>query len=129
MTNKAITAGLLVGIAIAIIIASAALVMVVNMNAKVDTALGHEKDENLEVGAPGIAKNEFYIFTQELNADEEKAGVPVAVFSLTEITVHKGDTVTIHFFNPAENPEDRHTFTMESPYQMNYDILPITCNL
>jgi len=122
MTSKAVTAGLVVGIAIAIIMASAALVMLVNMNTKVDNVLGHEKDENLEVGAPGLAKNEFYIFTQELNADEEKAGVPVAVYSVTEITVHKGDKVTIHFFNPAENPEDRHTFSMESPYQMNYDM-------
>ncbi|HSB83903.1 MAG TPA: cupredoxin domain-containing protein [Nitrosarchaeum sp.] len=122
MANKAVTSGLVVGIAVAIVMASAALVLFVNMNAKIDNVLGHEKNEHLEVGAPGLAKNEFYIFTQELNADEEKAGVPVAVYSVTEITVHKGDKVTIHFFNPAENPEDRHTFTMESPYQMNYDM-------
>ena len=122
MTNRAVTAGLIVGIVIAIVMASAVLVMLTNMNTKIDTVLGHEKNENLEVGAPGLAKNEFYIFTQELNADEEKVGVPVAVFSHTEIIVHKGDKVTIHFFNPAENPEDRHTFTMESLYPMNYDM-------
>ncbi|MEP6575962.1 MAG: hypothetical protein ABJB85_05995, partial [Nitrososphaerota archaeon] len=38
-----------------------------------------------EVSAPGIKANEYYIFTQELNADEEKLGVPVAVFTLTNI--------------------------------------------
>ena len=76
----------------------------------------------MEVGAPGNAPSEFYIFTQELNADEEKLGVPVAVYTLTEITVHKGDKVTIHFYNTAENATDRHTFTMLDPYKMSYDL-------
>ena len=120
--NNTITVGLIIGITIAIIMSSAALVMFVSINDKVDAVIGHEQYENLEVGAPGINKNEFYIFTQELNADEEKIGVPVAVFSLTEIVVHKGDNITIHFINPAEEPDDRHTFTLDSPYKMNYDL-------
>ena len=120
--NNAVTAGLIVGIAVAVTMSSAALVMLVGLSDKVDMVIGHEQDENLEIGAPGINKNEFYIFTQELNADEEKSGVPVAVFSLTEIVVHKGDKITIHFINPAEEPDDRHTFTLDAPYQMNYDI-------
>lgn len=93
-----------------------------NLDKKLETVVEHETTENVEIGAPGISKNEFYIFTQELNADEDKIGVPVAVFSLTEIVVHKGDTITIHFINPAEEPEDRHTFTLDSPYKMNYDL-------
>ncbi|PIW35936.1 MAG: hypothetical protein COW26_01780 [Nitrosopumilales archaeon CG15_BIG_FIL_POST_REV_8_21_14_020_33_23] len=120
--NSTATAGVIVGIALAIIMSSAALIMLVNLNEKIDTISSHEEYENLEIGAPGINKNEFYIFTQELNADEEKVGVPVAVFSLTEIVVHKGDKITIHFINPAEEPEDRHTFTIDTPYQMNYDL-------
>ena len=75
-----------------------------------------------EIGAPEAKPNEYYIFTQELNANESKVGEPVAVFTLTNIIVHKGDNVTIHFFNPADEPEDRHTFTMQSPYEMNYDL-------
>lgn len=43
-----------------------------------------------EVGAPGVKTNEYYVLTQELNADEKKLGVPVAVFTLTNIIVHKG---------------------------------------
>lgn len=46
----------------------------------------------------------------------------MAVYTLTEITVHKGDKVTIHFINAAEEAEDRHTFTMEAPYKMDYDL-------
>lgn len=120
--SKALTIGLIAGIAVAIAMAAAALGMIVALNEKTSTLVSHEKEENLEVGAPGISKNEFYIFTQELKADEEKIGVPVAVYSLTEITVHKGDKVTIHFINTAEEADDRHTFTMEAPYQMNYDM-------
>ena len=55
-----------------------------------------------EVSAPGLKPNEYYIFTQELNADESKLGVPVAVFTLTNTIVHKGDNVTIHFYNTAD---------------------------
>ncbi len=120
--NNAVISGLIVGIAVAIIMSSAALVMLVNLNDKADMAIDNEQNENLVIGAPGIDKNEFYIFTQELNADEEKVGVPVAVFSLTEIVVHKGDNITIHFINTAEEPDDRHTFTLESPYKMDYDL-------
>jgi len=75
-----------------------------------------------EIGAPGLKTNEYYIFTQELNADEQKLGVSVAVYTLTNIIVHKGDNVTIHFYNTAEEASDRHTFSMQSPYKMNYDL-------
>jgi len=120
--SKALTMGLIAGTAVAIAMSAAALGMFVTLNEKTTTLMSHEKEENLEVGAPGISKNEFYIFTQELNADEEKIGVPVAVYSLTEMTVHKGDKVTIHFINTAEEADDRHTFTMDAPYQMNHDL-------
>ena len=113
---------MIVGIVIAIMMSGAALAMFVTLNDKISTIITHEKKENLEVGAPGINKNEFYIFTQELNANEETLGVPVAVFSLTEIVVHKGDHLTINFINTAEEPDDRHTFTIEEPYKMNYDL-------
>jgi plastocyanin len=75
-----------------------------------------------EVGAPEAKQNEYYIFTQELNANESKVGEPIAVFTLTNIIVHKGDTVTIHFYNTADEADDRHTFTMQSPYKMDYDL-------
>lgn len=75
-----------------------------------------------EISAPGLKTNEHYIFTQELNADEEKLGVSVAIYTLTNIIVHKGDNVTIHFYNTADDVNDRHTFSMQSPYKMNYDL-------
>ena len=114
--------GMKIGIAVAIIMSALTLVILVGFNNNINTILKHEAEEHLEVGAPGIDKNEFYIFTQELKADEEKLGVPVAVFTLTQITVHKGDSTTIHFINTADDVDDRHTFTMQAPYKMNYDL-------
>jgi len=121
-SKNGIIIGLIIGVGIAIIISSISLVMLSDLNSKTAAFLAHEQEENLQVGAPGVGENEFYIFTQELNADEDAVGVPVAVFTLTEIVVHKGDTVTIHFINPAEEEEDRHTFTLQAPYEMNYDL-------
>ena len=54
--------------------------------------------------------------------NEGKIGVPLAAYSLTEIVVHKGDEITIHFINPAGEPEDRPIFTLESPCEMNYEV-------
>lgn len=111
------------GIAIAsIIISGIAIAMQAGLNTRIDALSSNTQQEAMEVGALGNDPNEFWIFTLELNADEEKLGIPVAVYSVTEITVHKGDKVTIHFYNPAEEADDRHTFTMQAPYQMNYDL-------
>ena len=76
----------------------------------------------LEVPAPGNVNNEYYIFTQELNANETKLGIPVAVYSVTTLIAHKGDNVTIRFINPSEEADDRHTFTMQAPYKMDVDL-------
>jgi len=116
LTNGSNKVGMIgLGIAIiAIIMSGVALAML--------TGVSKIQQKTMEVGAPGNAPSEFYIFTQELNADEEKLGVPVAVYTLTEITVHKGDKVTIHFYNTAENATDRHTFTMLDPYKMSHDL-------
>ena len=75
-----------------------------------------------EVSAPGLKPNDYYIFTQELNGNESKLGVPVAVYTLTNIIVHKGDNVKIHFYNTADEATDRHTFSMQSPYKMDHDL-------
>lgn len=121
-SKNGIIIGLIVGVAIAIIMSSISLVMLSDLNNKITTSLLPVQEQRLEVGAPDVNKNEYYIFTQELNADEEAVGVPVAVYTLTQIVVHKGDTVTIHFINTAEEKDDRHTFTMQAPYEMNYDL-------
>ncbi len=57
--NNAVTAGLIVGIVVAIIMSSAALVMLVSLNDKVDTVIGNEQNENLEMGYLALTKMSF----------------------------------------------------------------------
>ena len=102
--------------ALAVIVTSGfALLMTMPISASAQSSV-------TEVSAPGVKANEYYIFTQELNADEDNYVLPVAVFTLTNIIVHKGDDVTIHFINPSDEKSDRHTFSMQSPYKMDYDL-------
>ena len=74
-SNKVGTIGLGIAI-IAIIMSGVALAML--------TGVSKIQQKTMEVGAPGNAPSEFYIFTQELNVDEEKLGVPVAVYILLQ---------------------------------------------
>ncbi|MGQ0376551.1 MAG: cupredoxin domain-containing protein [Nitrososphaerota archaeon] len=67
---------------------------------------------------------EIYLFSQvDENIDEDKFGIPPDQFSLDSIIVKKGNKVKINFYNlePIETQE-HHTFTMNLPYEMNYDI-------
>ena len=72
----------------------------------------------------GVIRN-FYVFSiVDENIDEEKLGIPPDQFSQTQITVRKGDTVRIHFYNlePVETQEV-HTFTiLDGPYKMNHEV-------
>jgi len=107
----------------AINVAAMALIVISGLTLLAPTVIMASAQSSVEeVSQPGVKPNEYYIFTQELNANETKLGVPVAVFTLTNIIVHKGDNVTIHFYNTGEEASDRHTFTMQSPYEMNHDL-------
>ena len=61
---------------------------------------------------------EFWVFTVILPFNDTPS-TPHDYFAPDRMTVNQGDTVTIHFFNTEEVPEN-HTFTMEAPYTMNH---------
>lgn len=61
----------------------------------------------------------FYLFNSSLPFNSTTFGVPHDIFSPDRITVNKGDTVVIHYFNIEDQPEP-HTFTMYSPYNIDY---------
>lgn len=102
-----------------VVIGTTIILSVLSLSTLVVYALGAPRSV-MKVSSPPTNNNEYYIFTQELNANESKIGVPAAVFSLTNILAHKGDNITIHFYNTAYKADDRHTFTMQSPYNMDY---------
>ena len=60
-SRNVLTVGMIIGIAIAIIMSGAALTMLVTLNDKISSITEHEATENLEVGAPGVGKNEYYV--------------------------------------------------------------------
>jgi plastocyanin len=64
---------------------------------------------------------EFYLTNMDnAKIDEDKSGLPADVFNIPEMTVKKGDTVVIHFYNVEPEVDDRHSFTMlEGPYVTN----------
>ncbi len=67
---------------------------------------------------------EFWVFTVVLGFDDSRPGFPVHdYFTPDRIAVNHGDTVTIHFVNTEEEPEN-HTFTMDAPYEMDHEISP-----
>ena len=67
---------------------------------------------------------EIWLFSQvDEHIEEDKFGIPPDQFSHDSIVAKKGDNVKIHFYNlePVESQE-HHTFTIASPYGINYDI-------
>lgn len=81
-----------------------------------------ENDEDDERYVPQT--REIWLFSQvDEHIDEDKFRIPPDQFSLDSIVVKKGDNVKIHFYNlePVETQE-HHTFTITSPYDVNYDV-------
>jgi plastocyanin len=70
-------------------------------------------------------EKEFYVFTVEIpDVEEEKLKVAGDAFSLTTLTVNKGDKVTVHFYNVDPVKTERHSFTIGAPYNIDKDLLP-----
>ncbi|MGC1134980.1 MAG: cupredoxin domain-containing protein [Nitrososphaeraceae archaeon] len=70
---------------------------------------------------PGV--KEFYLFTAEIpDVDEEKLKVAGDAFSIPTMIVSKGDNVTVHFYNVDPVTDERHSFTIGAPYNVDADI-------
>lgn len=65
----------------------------------------------------------FYIFTIEIQGvSESKLGITGNQYSLQTMVVNKGDNVTVHFYNVEKNKNERHTFTIDAPYNISKDL-------
>ncbi len=70
---------------------------------------------------PGV--KEFYLFTAEIpDVDEEKLKVAGDAFSIPTMIANKGDNVTVHFYNVDPVTDERHSFTIGAPYNIDADI-------
>lgn len=75
---------------------------------------------------PSISKpreKTFYVFTSEVEkVDEQKLKVAEDSFSVHTFVVHKGDKVTVHFYNVDDVKTERHSFTIGDPYKVDIDL-------
>ena len=62
----------------------------------------------------------IYLFNSHIpDANETKLGIPTDLFAPSSITVNKGDTVIVHFYNTENEP---HTFTIGAPYNIDKNV-------
>jgi plastocyanin len=72
---------------------------------------------------PASSNKTFYVFTAEIEGlNETAAKIAGDIYSLPEIEVNRGDSVTVHFYNLDETGE-RHSFTIDAqPYSVDIDV-------
>src|SRR5919108_1680429 len=72
---------------------------------------------------PASSNKTFYVFTAEIEGlNETAAKIAGDIYSLPEIEVNRGDSVTVHFYNLDETGE-RHSFTIDAqPYSLDIDV-------
>jgi plastocyanin len=68
-----------------------------------------------------VVTREFYLTNMDnAKIDENKTGLPADIFNIPEMTVRKGDTVVVHFYNVEPEVDDTHSYTiLEGPYATN----------
>ena len=77
---------------------------------------------------PAAQTRDFYLFAVDQSFNSSLAtGLKADYdFSANVITVNKGDTLMIHFYNPTD---EAHTFTMGSPYTSDVVLPAMTSSL
>ncbi len=95
------------------------LVTVALVAALVGGGVGYGTSVLSRPGGHAPQDREFWVFTTVLPFDDGRPGFPPHdYFAPDRITVNRGDSVTIHFFNTETDPEN-HSFTMDAPYEMD----------
>jgi len=103
-----------------IILGSAAAIAVSLSVAIVVSAMAGTNNYAAALGYKG-QNREFYVTNQDNpKINETTSHIPPDEYNPTFIAVHKGDNVTIHFYNVETSADDKHSFTIiDSPYKMN----------
>jgi plastocyanin len=117
-------------------IKTAAIVMLFLLSVSTLTSMVHAQSNSSSVqnqkGSSGTSvssnalgsNKSFYLFTDEIEGiNETKLGMPADYYIPNIFVANKGDLVTMHFYNL--DADDRHTFTIGSPYNINEDVAPL----
>jgi len=75
--------------------------------------------------SPSPQTRDFYVFAfdQNFNASAARAITSDYIFLPSTVTVNKGDTVNIHFYNPTDQA---HSFTIGAPYSIDVTVQAMT---
>jgi len=75
--------------------------------------------------SPSPQTRDFYVFAfdQNFNASAARAITSDYIFLPSLITVNKGNTVNIHFYNPTDKA---HSFTIGAPYSIDVTVQAMT---
>jgi nitrous oxide reductase len=75
------------------------------------------------IESPFTGNKTFYLFSSENEGvNETKLGIPGDTYNLHTMVVHKGDNVTVHFYNLEIDENERHSFTIGAPYKIDSDL-------
>jgi plastocyanin len=75
------------------------------------------------LGAPN--NKTFYLFNADTGSNKNQTQIPPDTFAPNTITVNKGDTVNIVYYNTEPVKDgDPHTFTIGAPYDINVNVNP-----
>jgi plastocyanin len=95
-----------------------------NPASPISTTLTNQINTTAFLGAS--TNKTIYLFTSKhTDINETQLLIPSDSFSPSEISVNKGDTVNIVFYNLEKPPNgDRHSFTIGPPYNIDKDLAP-----
>ena len=88
----------------------------------------NETEANLTTTATSTNANDsrcegiLSFYSEIPDVDEEKLKVAGDAFSIPTMIVNKGDNVTVHFYNVDPVTDERHSFTIGAPYNVDADI-------
>ncbi|MDE1839890.1 MAG: cupredoxin domain-containing protein [Thaumarchaeota archaeon] len=107
---------------IALLISISSIIIVIGYVLSTVTSTTPVHDASSYVGV----KRDIFLFTSEMaEFNETKMGMPKDTFTPDTISVYKGDTLLIHFFNTEAEGGDTHSFTIYSkPYNVNVVLNP-----
>src|SRR5262249_4220070 len=75
--------------------------------------------------SPSAQSREFYLFARDLSFNFSLTSgsnklTSDYIYSTNYISVNKGDTLQVHFYNPTDEP---HSFTSDAPYANNQTLV------
>ncbi len=122
MNSNAKTA-IILGISVAAIIISVIAMFISLQNA---TQTNNQNALQTSISHYEGKKREFWLFDSEIpEFNETQMGMPHDTYSMSTISVYKGDHIVIHFFNIEQPGGDNHSFTIfEKPFNINVVLNP-----